>query len=88
MGESPSARASLDEGVLFNLSEEQLCPQTQEEAQVWLLFYLNGTLYTGGLIRLTENTNLPHRLSETYRLNLLVSVDKAKSADSTGQCKN
>ncbi len=88
VGESPAARASLDEGVLFNLSEEQLCPQTQEEAQVWLLFYLNGTLCTGGLIRLTENTNLPHRLSETYRLTLLVSVDKAKSADSTGQYKN
>lgn len=50
-------------------------------------FYLNGTLCTGGLIRLTENTNLPHRLSETYRLTLLVSVDKAKSADSTGQYK-
>lgn len=87
VGESPGARASLDKGVLFNLSEEQLCPQTQEEAQVWFLFYLNGTLCTGGLIRLTENTNLPHRLSETYRLTLLVSVDKAKSADSTGQCK-
>lgn len=86
MGQSPTARVPLKEGVPFSRLQEQLCSQSQEEPQAWLLFCLNGALCTGGLIRLTENTNLPHRLSErdppTNFITLL--VDEPGSSDITG----